>query len=34
VDIVTVGVYWYWVVGIWLVLYAIIYFTPRLDLRT
>jgi cytochrome c oxidase subunit III len=30
VDIVTLAVYWYWVVGIWLVLYAIIYFTPRL----
>ena len=30
VDIVTVAVYWYWVTGIWLVLYAIIYFTPRL----
>src|SRR5215211_6629622 len=29
VDIVTVAVYWYWVTGIWLVLYAIIYFTPR-----
>lgn len=34
VDVVTVGVYWYWVVAIWLVIYAIIYFTPRLDLRT
>jgi hypothetical protein len=34
VDIVTVGVYWYWVVAIWLILYPIIYFTPRLDLRT
>ncbi len=30
VDIVTVAVYWYWVTGIWIVLYAIIYFTPRL----
>jgi cytochrome c oxidase subunit 3 len=30
VDIVTVAVYWYWVVAIWLVIYAIIYFTPRL----
>ncbi len=30
VDIVTVAVYWYWVVAIWLILYAIIYFTPRL----
>jgi heme/copper-type cytochrome/quinol oxidase subunit 3 len=33
VDIVTLGIYWYWVVTIWLFLYAIIYFTPRLDLR-
>ena len=30
VDIVTVAVYWYWVTVIWLILYAIIYFTPRL----
>ena len=30
VDIVTVAVYWSWVVAIWLLLYAIIYFTPRL----
>lgn len=30
VDIVTLGVYWYWVVGVWLFLYAIVYFTPRL----
>ena len=30
VDIVTVAVYWYWVTAIWVVLYAIIYFTPRL----
>ncbi|HEY6659685.1 MAG TPA: cytochrome c oxidase subunit 3 [Pyrinomonadaceae bacterium] len=29
VDIVTLAVYWYWVVAIWLLLYAIIYFTPR-----
>ena len=29
VDIVTVAVYWYWVTAIWIVLYAIIYFTPR-----
>jgi cytochrome c oxidase subunit III len=34
VDVVTVAVYWYWVVGVWLVLFAIVYFTPRLDLRT
>jgi cytochrome c oxidase subunit III len=30
VDIVTLAIYWYWVAGIWLLLYAIIYFTPRL----
>jgi cytochrome c oxidase subunit 3 len=30
VDIVTLAVYWYWVVAIWLLLYAIIYFTPRM----
>ena len=30
VDIVTLAVYWYWVTVIWLILYAIIYFTPRL----
>jgi cytochrome c oxidase subunit III len=30
VDIVTLAIYWYWVVGIWLVLYAVVYFTPRL----
>lgn len=30
VDIVTIGVYWYWVVAIWVMLYAIIYFTPRI----
>lgn len=34
VDVVTIAVYWYWVVGVWLVLFAIIYFTPRMDLRT
>ena len=34
VDVVTIAVYWYWVVGVWLVLFAIVYFTPRLDLRT
>ena len=34
VDVVTVAVYWYWVVTMWLVLFAIVYFTPRLDLRT
>ena len=30
VDIVTVAVYWYWVTAMWILLYAIIYFTPRL----
>ena len=30
VDIVAISVYWYWVVAIWVILYAIIYFTPRL----
>ena len=30
VDIVTLAVYWYWVTGIWVLLYAIIYFTPRM----
>ena len=34
VDIVTVAVYWYWVVAMWVIIYAIVYFTPRLDLRT
>jgi heme/copper-type cytochrome/quinol oxidase subunit 3 len=34
VDIVTIAVYWYWVVAMWLILFTIIYFTPRLDLRT
>jgi len=29
VDIVTLAVYWYWVVGIWLLIYAVVYFTPR-----
>ena len=31
VDIVTLGIYWYWVVGVWLFIYAIVYFTPRLE---
>lgn len=30
VDIVTIGVYWYWVAAIWVLLYGIIYFTPRI----
>ncbi len=29
VDIVTLAVYWYWVTAIWLLIYAIVYFTPR-----
>ena len=29
-DITALAIYWYWVVGIWLVLYSVIYFTPRL----
>jgi cytochrome c oxidase subunit 1/cytochrome c oxidase subunit I+III len=31
VDITVVAVYWYWVVAIWLPLYAMIYFVPRLQ---
>ena len=34
VDVVTVAVYWYWVVTMWLIIFAVVYFTPRLDLRT
>ena len=30
VDIVTLAIYWYWVVGIWLLIYSVVYFTPRL----
>lgn len=29
VDIVTLAIYWYWVVGVWLVIYGVVYFTPR-----
>jgi heme/copper-type cytochrome/quinol oxidase subunit 3 len=29
VDITALAVYWYWVVGIWLLLYGVVYFTPR-----
>jgi heme/copper-type cytochrome/quinol oxidase subunit 3 len=29
VDMTALAVYWYWVVGVWIVLYAIIYFAPR-----
>jgi cytochrome c oxidase subunit 3 len=28
-DVTVLAVYWYWVVGIWLLLYGIIYFGPR-----
>jgi heme/copper-type cytochrome/quinol oxidase subunit 3 len=30
VDITVIAVYWYWVAAIWLPLYAMLYFTPRL----
>jgi heme/copper-type cytochrome/quinol oxidase subunit 3 len=30
VDITALAIYWYWVVGVWLVIYGIVYFTPRL----
>lgn len=29
VDIVTLAIYWYWVVAIWLMIYGVVYFTPR-----
>ena len=29
-DVTVTAVYWYWVVGIWLLLYGLIYFGPRL----
>jgi heme/copper-type cytochrome/quinol oxidase subunit 3 len=28
-DIRVTAVYWYWVVGIWVLLYALVYFGPR-----
>lgn len=28
-DITVLAVYWYWVAGVWIPLYAIVYFTPR-----
>jgi heme/copper-type cytochrome/quinol oxidase subunit 3 len=31
VDITALAVYWYWVVGIWMVLYAVVYFAPRVS---
>jgi heme/copper-type cytochrome/quinol oxidase subunit 3 len=30
VDITVLAVYWYWVAGIWIPLYAILYFGPRI----
>lgn len=30
VDITVMAVYWYWVAGIWIPLYAIVYFGPRI----
>jgi heme/copper-type cytochrome/quinol oxidase subunit 3 len=29
-DITALGIYWYWVVGVWVVLYGVVYFTPRM----
>ncbi|HEV7745207.1 MAG TPA: cytochrome c oxidase subunit 3 [Pyrinomonadaceae bacterium] len=29
VDITALAVYWYWVAGIWMVLYAVVYWAPR-----
>jgi heme/copper-type cytochrome/quinol oxidase subunit 3 len=29
-DIRVTAVYWYWVVGIWLIMYAIVYWSPRM----
>ena len=31
-DLTVLGVYWYWVVGIWIVLFAIVYLVPRFTL--
>lgn len=28
-DITVLAVYWYWIAGVWIPLYAIVYFTPR-----
>lgn len=30
VDLTTVAIYWYWVVGIWIPFYVILYFAPRM----
>jgi cytochrome c oxidase subunit 3 len=29
VDMTVLAIYWYWVVAMWLVLYGVVYFTPR-----
>ena len=29
-DVTVFAVYWYWIVGIWLLLYGVVYFGPRL----
>ena len=31
-DLTVLGVYWYWIVGIWLVLFGIVYLVPRFTL--
>jgi heme/copper-type cytochrome/quinol oxidase subunit 3 len=30
VDLTVAAVYWYWIVGVWVILYLIIYISPRL----
>jgi cytochrome c oxidase subunit 3 len=30
VDLTTVAIYWYWVVGVWIPFYVILYFAPRM----
>jgi heme/copper-type cytochrome/quinol oxidase subunit 3 len=31
-DLTVLAVYWYWVVGVWFVLFSIVYLVPRLTL--
>lgn len=31
VDVTALAIYWYWVVAVWVVLYGVIYFIPRLS---
>jgi len=31
-DITVLGVYWYWVVGLWLLLFSVVYLVPRFTL--